>query len=254
MDLNGKVAIVTGASRGLGKAIALGLAENGARVAVAARTEVEVPSLPGTIHLTVDTIKKGGGEAVGIRCDVTDEAQVNAMVERVTGLFGRVDILINNSGVAFPVPLWELPVKRWRLTMKVNLTGPFLCTRAVLPGMMARKGGSIINISSVQADRPGNLVTGTAYSVSKAALECFTSSAAAETAPYNIAVNCLKPRGAVDTEGLRYLHGMADRKTWETPRMMVLASIFLAGLKGAEITGLIATDEEICTTYGLLTG
>lgn len=251
MSLDGKIAIVTGASRGLGKAIALGLAGAGATVAVAARTEKELPGLPGTIHGTVAEIEEAGGQAIALRCDVTDEAQIAAMVAGVAERFGRIDVLVNNAGVAFHTPLWDMPLKRWELVLKVNLTGPFLCTRAVLPLMVSRGSGTIINISSVQAHGKGSVRSGIAYGVSKAALERFTQGAASELAPFNIAVNCLKPRGAVHTEGMRYLHEDVDKSRWDPPDMMVKACVFLAAQEGNGLTGFVATDEEVCTRYGL---
>jgi NAD(P)-dependent dehydrogenase (short-subunit alcohol dehydrogenase family) len=249
MDLKGKVVIVTGASRGVGKAMALGLADKGAMVIIAARTEVETPPMPGSIELTARQIREAGGQAYPLRCDVTDEAQVNDMVSRVIGLFGRVDVLVNNSGIAFPAHAWEMPLKRWELVLKVNVTGAFLCARAVLPGMMERRAGSIINISSIQATQKGSVRTGIAYGVSKAALERFTVGLAEEVRSFNVAVNCLKPRGAVGTEGMAYLHAAADRSHWDTPDMMVRACVFLASQGDGGVTGLVATDEEICRKY-----
>jgi len=249
MNIEGKIAIVTGGSRGIGKAMALGLAQSGAVVVVAARTEVETAGLQGTIEMTAEQIRQAGGEAVAVMCDVTDERQVGEMVSKVTDLFGRVDILVNNSGIAFPARVWEMPLKRWELVLRVNLTGAFLCARAVLPGMMERRSGSIINISSIQATGKGSVDTGIAYGVSKAALERFSVGLADETGPFNVAVNCLKPRGAVDTEGMRYLHTSADKARWDPPDMMIRACVFLAAQGGGGITGLVATDEEICMKY-----
>ncbi len=249
MKIEGKIAIVTGASRGIGRAMALGLAKSGAVVVVAARTEVETPALRGTIETTAQQIRQAGGEAVAVRCDVTDEREIGEMVSRVTGMFGRVDILVNNSGIAFPARVWEMPLKRWELVLRVNLTGAFLCARAVLPGMMERGWGSIINISSIQATGKGSVDTGIAYGVSKAALERFSVGLAEEAGPFNVAVNCLKPRGAVDTEGMRYLHTSADKSRWDPPDMMIRACVFLAAQGGGGVTGLVATDEEICMKY-----
>ncbi len=252
MGITDKVAIVTGASRGLGKAIALGLAGAGAKVVAAARTIAETPHLPGSIEETVKQITMAGGEALAIRCDVADEAQVRAMAARTLDLFGRIDILVNNAGIAFRAPVGEMPLKRWDLVLRVNLTGAFLCAQAVLPAMVARKAGSVINISSIQADQAGSVNTGIAYPVSKAALERLSTAMAAELQPYNIAVNCVKPRGAVDTEGMRHVHPEANRSRWDTPDAIVRAVLFLADQDARGLTGIIATDEELCRRYGLL--
>lgn len=214
MKLKGKVAVVTGASRGLGRAIAIGFSKEGANVAVAARTEVDKKELPGTIYQTAEEIKALGMEALAIRGDVTDEESVRAMVDAVFSRFGRIDILVNNAGVAFFYPIAETPLKRWETVLKVNLTGAFLCTKAVLPHMMKQKSGSIINISSLAADeRDSNTIpTGVAYAVAKAGLDRFTWGLAVETGKYNIAVNCLKPKEPVNTEGMRFWTTEGERK------------------------------------------
>ncbi len=254
MKLEGKVAIVTGASRGLGKAIAIGLAREGTFVTVAARTEKETEGLPGTIYQTAEEIKSFGGHSLPLKCDITKEEEVKQLVRSTIEKFGKIDILVNNAGIAFPSPVWEMPLKRWELVLKVNLTGTFLCTQAVLPFMMEKRNGSIINISSVQATyraiRPAR--TGIAYGVSKAGVERFTWGVAAEVGKFNIAVNCVKPRGAVQTEGMELLNPDADRSTWDSPEMMVRAVTFLASQDASGVTGLVATDEEICAWHGLL--
>lgn len=252
MDLNGKVVIVTGASRGLGKAIAIGLAENGATILAVARTDKKTDSLQGTITDTKDEITRKGGIAHAIKCDVTDEAQTMEMAKEAIRHFGHLDALINNAGIAYPAPIWELPLKRWELVMKVNLTGAFLCSKAVLPEMIKRRSGSIINISSIQAGQAGSVKAGTVYGVSKAALERLTYGMAEELKPFHVAVNCLKPRGAVRTEGMERLYPDVDQSKWDNPDMMIKASIFLATQNATGVTGLIASDEEICERYRLL--
>ncbi|MBW1999441.1 MAG: SDR family NAD(P)-dependent oxidoreductase, partial [Deltaproteobacteria bacterium] len=134
MTLEDKVAIVTGASRGLGKAMAIELAKAGASVAVAARTvEPGQSPLPGTIHETVEEIQKQGGKSVPIKCDVTREDDVEALVESVNSRLGPVDIMVNNAGVTTPERFLDLTTKKWDLVMGVNLKGTFLCSKAVLP-------------------------------------------------------------------------------------------------------------------------
>ncbi len=253
MKLEGKVAIVTGASRGLGRDMALGLAREGAAIVAAARTEKEIENLPGTIHKTAEQIKALGGRAVPQRCDVTKEEDVEAMVQRAIREFGGLDILVNNAGIAFPAPVWETPLKRWELVLRVNLNGTFLCTKAVLPTMMKQRSGSIINISSVAATIRANspVRTGTVYGVSKAAIERFTWGVAAEVGGYNIAVNCLKPRGMVDSEGMRFLNPNADHSQWDTSELMVKAVVFLAAQDSKGVTGLVAADDEVCAWHGL---
>ena len=251
MKLKNKVAIVTGASRGLGKEMALGLAKAGARVVVAARSETESGGPGGTIHTTVARIEEVGGQALPIRLDVTREESVEAMVRAVMERFGTIDVLINNAGIAFPAACWEMPLKRWELVLRVNLTGTFLCAKAVLPIMMEKRNGSIVNISSVQARSKGLVDTGVAYGVSKAALERLTTSLATELGKFNIAVNCLKPKGSVVSEGMTFLHKQADQSRWDTPEKMVKAAIFLAGQDATGTSGMIATDEEVCAWHGL---
>lgn len=253
MGLDGKVAIVTGSSRGLGKAIAVGLAKQGAIVVVSARTEIENPKLPGTIHNTVKEIESLGHHAFPIRCDVTDEHSVDDMVQKTISEFGHIDILVNNAAVAFYYPVLETPLKRWELVLRVTLTGTFLCSKAVLPQMIKQGSGSIVNISSGAASERdlGLFKTGAAYGVSKAGIERFTWALAAEVGQYNIAVNCLKPKNIMETEGGRFWLKDAGEIKFESPDRWVRCIIFLASQDAKAVTGTVATDEELCTWHGL---
>ena len=252
MKLKDKVAIVTGASRGLGKAVALGLAREGASVVVTARTETEGEKTAGTIHKTVEGIISLGVPALAVKCDVSREDEVAAMVNKSLDRFGRIDVLVNNAGIASPSSILDMTLKRWELVLRVNVTGTFLCSRAVLPTMMSKKGGSIVNISSVQAQRKGSAETGIAYGVSKAAIERLTIGFAMEVGKHNIAVNCVKPRGSIVTEGMKLLNPTYDWSTWDAPDMFVKAVTFLALQDGQGRSGTISTDEEICMFHGLL--
>ena len=255
MQLKNKVAIVTGASRGLGKAIAIGLAQAGARVVVAARSEVvKDEKLPGTISGTVKAIEAAGGLALAVRCDVTDEASVQAMVDKTMATFGRIDILVNNAGVAFYYPVAETPLSRWDIVQKVNLNGTFLCSKAVLPTMIAQKSGSIVNISSLAADErdEGTVPTGVAYAVAKAAVDRFCYGLATEVGCHNIAVNGIKPRDPVDTEGMRYWEpDESITKDWVSPDKMVKCVLFLAAQDASGVTGTVSTDVELSGWHGL---
>lgn len=248
MRLANKIAIVTGSSRGLGKAIAIGFAREGASIVIAARTEVE-GRIPGTIYKTAEEIEALGQRALAARCDVTSEESVNDMVQKALAQFGHIDILVNNAGIAYYPPILEALTKRWELVLRVDLIGAFLCTKAVLPKMVEQRRGSIINISSISANRVD--FTGVAYGVSKAGLERFTRGLAAEVGKYNIAVNALKPKEAVDTEGMRAQNLDADTSQWASPDLMVKAAIFLATQDAIGVTGTVASDEEVCAYHGL---
>jgi len=250
MRFQGKVAIVTGASRGIGKATALALAREGAGVVVAARTE-SAGQLPGTIHETAREIAALGGQALAIRTDVSDEESVGAMVRQTIERFGRIDILVNNASVAFYPPVAETPPRRWDLVVKVNLRGPFLCTRAVLPTMMAQRGGSIVNLSSKAADPGGPIYVGVAYCATKAAIERFTTALAQEVRPYNIAVNAVKPRQEVSTEGMRFWNPQADWSRWDRPEDFLVKGILFLASQQPPFTGGVFVDEDLCRQYHL---
>lgn len=254
MKFDGKVVIVTGASRGIGKATALAFAREGANVVVAARTErPEQHFLAGTIHETAEEIRTIGRRALPIRVDVSDEESVEQMVRQTLEVFGRIDILVNNAAIAFYSQVKDTLPRRWDTVVKVILRGTFLCCRAVIPTMMQQGSGSIVNISSKAADLDGPIVTGLAYCSAKAAIERFTNALAEEVKPFNIAVNCVKPRGKVDSEGMRHWNPDADYSTWDKPEdFMVKSILLLAGQDASKITGKIFVDEDLCRQYVIM--
>src|SRR5215471_17443425 len=189
MELRGAVALVTGASRGVGRAIAVALAAAGADVACAARATDTTPlKLPGTIDATVRQIHGRGGRALAVPTDLSRPDEVEAMVVRTIEHFGRLDVLVNNAAITFPGDI-DLSMRRWDLVMEVNLRAPVLAIKAALPGMIERRSGAILNVSSAAAVLavPGLL----AYGVSKAALERLTVGLAENVRPHGIPVNCL---------------------------------------------------------------
>jgi len=242
MKLGGKVAIVTGASRGIGKAIVIAFAREGADVVVAARTEQEGGRLPGTIHKTADEIHALGRRALAIRTDVTKEKSVEELATRTLQEFGAIDILVNNAGINFPGKVFDIPIKRWDLVIAVNLRGTFLCTKAVLPTMVKRRSGCIINISSVVGTRMISLDV--AYGVTKAAIERFTRGLAEELKEYNIAVNALCP-SRTDTEGFGQWMPGVDRSGWQRPEMWGRYAVFLASQDASSLTGKVLSAEEL---------
>lgn len=243
-ELKGKVAFVAGASRGIGRTVARGLAEAGAAVAVAARSEEE-GRIPGTIHAVAERITSAGGRALAVACDVTSEASVEAAVATTVAEFGGIDILIANAGVMWLGPVESTPLKRWQLCLDVNLTGVFLVTRAVIPHIRARGGGSLVAVTTNgvgMTDRGAN-----AYWVSKAGVERLYLGLAATLKTDNIAVNCLAPSRVVVTEGWQAGGGEREipPEMIEPPEAMAHAAVRLAGQDASGITGTVQKSESM---------
>jgi citronellol/citronellal dehydrogenase len=243
-QLEGKVAIVTGASRGIGKAIALALADAGAAVIVAARTVEESGPLKGTILKTAKEIEAQGGRALPIQTNVADEASVENMVQEVLEEKGHIDILVNNAGTNIPRYLKDLTLKQWDLIMKVTLRSVIVCTKAVMPSMMAQRYGHIINMSSVAAITLNDPMTGLAYDVSKAGINRFTWGLAEELREYNIAVNALMPQNTT-SEGWVMLNPNVEKSDWQSPELWGRAATFVATRAPANLTGRVLAADDI---------
>jgi citronellol/citronellal dehydrogenase len=212
MELEGKVAIVTGASRGVGAATAVALAAGGCAVACAARATDAAPlPLPGTIDETVRRITDAGGTAIAVPTNLANDAEIERMVATTSEKLGPVDILINNAAITFPGDV-ELPIKRFDLIMAVDLRAPLIAIQAVLPSMRERKAGSIVNVSSVAALNyfPGLM----AYGMAKAAMEHMTVAIASQVRRDGISVNTFRIDIPVASEGfVANLPG--DHPDWE---------------------------------------
>jgi citronellol/citronellal dehydrogenase len=214
--LKGRNAIVTGASRGIGAAIAARFAQEGANVVVSARTTEEGESrLSGTLHETVERIRAAGGEATFVKADLAQAIDRERLVEEAVGAYGPVDILVNNAAITYFMPVVEFPEKRFKLMMEVQVYAPFHLAQMVLPSMRERKQGWIVNISSgagIHPKQPYNRRGGgTVYGMCKAALERLTTGLASEVYDDNIAVNVVSP-GLVETPGT-LLHGLVNDQT-----------------------------------------
>jgi len=191
-NLKDKVAIITGARRGMGKSHALVLAKAGTKVVVADISQEDC-------EMVVEEIKKNGGEALAVKCDVTKKEDIDNMVKVAVGKWGKVDILVNNAGICQFKPFLELSEEEWDRTLDINLKGYFLCAQAAAKEMVKKKSGVIINIASIAMGQVGKgMAQIVHYCASKGGIVAMTEALAVELAPYNIRVNAISP-GAIDT-------------------------------------------------------
>jgi NAD(P)-dependent dehydrogenase (short-subunit alcohol dehydrogenase family) len=230
MRLADKVAMVTGAGRGIGRAIALTFAREGADLAVAALEADELESL-------AQEVRSLGRRAVARAGDVSDEAGVQGFVAAALAEFGRIDVLVNNAGtIILPGDITQMTVEDWDRTMAINVRSTFLCCRAVLPGMIERGQGQIINMSSTAGLR--GLRNRTAYCASKHAVSGFTKALALDMQAHHIAVNAICP-GAVDTALTAYARPDADKTGWMVPQDIADVALFLASSDARAMTGAL---------------
>jgi 3-oxoacyl-[acyl-carrier protein] reductase len=231
MRLKDKVAIITGGGRGIGKAIALGFANQGAHIVVAARTESEVISVS-------EKVREFGRESLGFVCDISDENQVKNFIDATISKFKRIDVLINNAGIGSMRPVYATSLESFEKVLKVNLTGTFLCTKHVWQPMKNSGGGSIVNVSSL-----GGLVGYpllAAYCASKWGQIGFTKACAEEGKKDNIRVNAIAP-GKADTAIRSKIK--EDKTKMLTPEDQVDACVFLASDESRYITGQVISLE-----------
>lgn len=220
MLLKDQTALITGAGRGIGRAVALAFAREGCRVALAARTGTELEAVAAEISAL-------NGQALVVPCDVADPTEIQNTVDRTLDALGNVDILVNNAGYACFKPVWELSLEEWRRSLDVNVTSAFLFCRALLPHMMERRSGRIINMSSVTGLKA--LPEQGAYCAAKHALNGWTKSLALELRPYNIAVHAVCP-GGVDTRFSREAMPHRDKSEWMQPEDIANTVLHLATL------------------------
>ncbi|MCU1428661.1 MAG: short-chain dehydrogenase/reductase [Actinomycetia bacterium] len=249
MELEGMVAIVTGASRGVGAALSVALAEAGAKVGCAARATDDAPlPIPGTIDDTVRRVKEVGGEAIALPTNLARDEEIERMVAVTIERFGRVDILVNNAAITFPGDL-ELLMKRFDLIMQVDLRAPLAAMQAVLPGMIERRRGAIVNVSSLAALNyfPGLM----AYGMAKAALEHLTMSAAAQLKPHDVAVNTFRIDIPVASEGFLANLPDANHDDWEPPEVAAEGIMWMLQ-QPPEYTGHNAGMHALRELHGIM--
>ena len=260
--LTGRVAIVTGASRGIGQMISELFAAEGAKVVCAARTmnEGDHRMLEGSLARTVENIRTAGGDATACTADVSSETDCVALVEAARRAYGTVDILVNNAALNYYLPTESYPTSRWMRCFAVNVHGPFMLSKEVLKDFIPKRSGAIVNISSGSAIGPGRgpyqdetVHGGVMYGTTKAALERFTQGLAQEVAHHGgISVTAVSPSRVVPTPGtihFRLVTGMGDPKG-EPPELMARAALLLASEDPAKLNGRVTYSQQILKEFG----
>jgi citronellol/citronellal dehydrogenase len=247
-SLSGRVAVITGSSRGIGRALALGLARAGCNIVVAAKSTESTEKLPGSIFTVAKEVEALGVHALPVATDVRDADQIDSLAARAAERFGRIDILINNAGALWWQPLLQTPAKRFDLVMGVNARAACLCCRAVLPHMIAGGSGHIINMSPPidLAMVPGRI----AYSISKLGMTLLTHGLAEEVRAHNIAVNSLWPVTIIESQA-SINWGLGTPEMWRKPDILVDCVLRLVQKTPAELTGQALLDEDFLRSEGV---
>jgi citronellol/citronellal dehydrogenase len=254
MSLSGKTLLITGASRGIGLAIALRAAEDGANVAVVAKTAAPHPRLPGTIHTAAAAIEAAGGHALALEVDIRDEGRVAEAVKLCGGRFGGIDILVNNASAIFLSGTADTPMKRFDLMFDVNVRGTFCCSQAALPALRASarlgRNPHILNLAPPPSLDPRWFKPHVAYTMAKFGMSQCVLGMAEELRDDGIAVNALWPRTVIDTAALAMVPGL-DRGMCRKPAILADAAyaIFLRDARAH--TGRFYIDEEVLAEAGV---
>jgi citronellol/citronellal dehydrogenase len=245
--LAGRVALITGASRGIGRAMALALAREGAAVVLAARSEAERPNLPGTIHSVAAEVAARGGTALAVPCDVRVDADLDATVTRTREAFGRLDVLVQNAGALWWTDVLDTPVKRFDLVMDVNVRAAFVLTRQALPLMIESGGGHVVMCSPpVQLEAlPGRA----GYLISKFGMTMLAMGLAGELRDRNVAANALWPATAIETAATINFE-VGGPALWRKPDIVADALLEIVTTPPAELTGRALIDEDFLVERG----
>jgi len=241
------VAVVTGSSRGIGRAMVLRLAAEGAAVVVTGKSEHSTERLPGSIHSVAEEVTAGGGMAIAIHLDVRQEAEVAAMVERTVADLGRLDILVNNAGALWWKPVLETPVKRYDLMWEVNVRGAFLCSQRALPHMVGNGFGHIVMCSPPigTAPNPGHV----AYMTTKMGMTRLAIGLAAEHAGDGVACNSLWPVTLIESSAT-INHAVGDRSMWRSPGILCDALVEIVTSEPGRLSGRQLLDEPFLRERG----
>ena len=253
-DLSGKRIFITGGSRGIGLAIALRAARDGASVAIAAKTSEPNPKLPGTIHSAAQEIRDAGGIALPIKCDLRDEEQIAAAVNQAAQEFGGIDILINNASAINLTPTEATPAKRFDLMFDVNVRGTFLTSQAAIPHLResakAGRNPHILTLSPPLSMKAKWFQHHVAYTMAKYGMSMCVLGMSEEFRKTGIAVNALWPRTAIDTAALQMIPGV-DTAACRTPEILADAAYVILNRESKDCTGNFFVDDEVLASVGI---
>ena len=247
--LQGKTLFITGASRGIGLAIALRAARDGANVAIAAKSAVPNPKLPGTIHSAVDAVNAAGGQGLALKCDIREEDEVRAAVAATVERFGAIDILVNNASAIWLRGIADTPMKRFDLMQQVNARGTFLCSQACLPHLERATNPHILTLAPPPNLDPKWWAPHTGYTLAKMGMSFVTLGLAAELGGRGIAVNALWPRTVIATDAINMIPGV-DLARCRRPEIVAEAAQAILARPARERSGHFFIDEEVLRARG----
>ncbi|HEY4594840.1 MAG TPA: NAD(P)-dependent oxidoreductase [Thermoanaerobaculia bacterium] len=250
-DLKGKTLFITGASRGIGKAIALRAAADGANVAIAAKTAEPHPKLPGTIYSAAEEVAAAGGRALPLQVDIRDEDQVLAAVAKTVETFGGIDVLVNNASAINLTGTLETPMKRFDLMWGVNARGTYLCSQACIPQLKKASNPHILTLSPPLNLDPKWFAHHVAYTIAKYGMSLCVLGMAEEFKPDGIAVNALWPRTVIHTAALAMLGGITPPENCRQPEIVADAAHLILTRDSREQTGRFLIDEDVLREAGV---
>jgi citronellol/citronellal dehydrogenase len=251
--LKNQTIFITGASRGIGHAIAMRAAVDGANIVIAAKTTEPHPKLPGTIFTAAADVEKAGGTALAVATDIREEAQVEAAIAAAVDRFGGIDILINNASAISLTGTLDTPMKRFDLMHQINTRGTYLCTQKAVPHLSKASNPHVLNISPPihSTLSPRWFAPHVAYTMAKLGMSLCVLGMAEEFRPRGIAVNALWPRTAIDTEAIRLLSGQEARLKTRRPEIMADAAYWILTQPSTKVTGRFFLDDEVLRSSGV---
>lgn len=253
MSLRNRTLFITGASRGIGHAIALRAAADGANIVIAAKTTTPHPKLPGTIHTAAEDVERAGGKALAVAVDIRDEAQVDAAFDAAIARFGRIDILVNNASAIGLTSTAHTQMKRFDLMHQVNTRGTFMCTQKAVPHLMLSENPHVLNLapplrSTLDAKW---FAPHLAYTMAKYGMSLCVLGMAEEFRQVGIAVNALWPRTAIDTEAIGLIAGADARRRTRSPQIVADAAYWILTQPSRSLTGQFLIDDEVLRGAGV---